>query len=200
MDKINFKKWHKRIRLILIIIPILILGWLVNKNLVPSGKLMASYNFREISPFISRLYPVGRVLGVEQNKNGDYYQSVAIDPVYFKVYLPVSFERAKIILKFQTNKVNNLRLGYQIGPDFQYYFKNVIPIRREGEWQVAEVNFNLQNAYIKDNKLKFAVSSPHLDEYEGEIKIHSIEVVLEKEPLTFSDIPSLVKKFFKVIF
>ncbi|MFH0819680.1 MAG: hypothetical protein V1892_01470 [bacterium] len=199
MDKDNLKRWHKRIRIILIIIPILTFIWLVNKNLVPSGKLSANYNLQELSPYISRLYPAGRVLGVEQSKNGDYYQSIVIDPVYFKVYLPVSFERAKIILKFQTNKVNNLRLGYQIGPDFQYYFKNVVPIKREGGWLMSEVDFNLANAYIKDNKLKFAISSPRLDETEGEIKINSIQVVLEKEPLTIKDVLMLIKKFVKKI-
>lgn len=200
MNKNKLQRWRKIIRIILIIIPVLIFLWLVNKNLVPSGHLEASYNFSEQSPFISRLYPAGRVLGVEKNGEGQYYQSIIIDPVYFKVHLPVNFERAKIRLKFQTDKVNNLWLGYQIGPDFQYYFKNVAPTEREDFWQVAEVDFNLQSAYIKDNKLKFAISSPRLDEYEGEIRINSIKIILEKEPLKLKDLPMLVKKFIKKIF
>jgi len=199
MDEKKLQKMRKMIKRILIIIVVLTFIWLINKNLVPSGRLEANYNFQELSPFISRLYPMGRVLGVEQNKKGDYYQSIVIDPVYFKVHLPISFERAKVILKFQTRNASFLRLGYQIGPDFQYYFKNVIPTRREGEWLTSEVDFNLANAYIKDNKLKFALSSPYLDEQEGEIKINSIKVILEKEPLTIKDVPMLIKKFIKKI-
>jgi hypothetical protein len=200
MKQDNLKRWYKIIRIILIIVPTLTFLWLVNKNLVPSGKLSANYNLQELSPFISRLYPTGRVLGVEKDKEGQYYQSIIIDPVYFKVHLPVSFQKAHLILKYQTDKVDNFRLGYQVGPGFQYYFKNVVPTEREGFWQVAEVDFNLANAYIKDNKSRFALSSPYLDEQGGEIKINSIEVVLEKEPLGMKDVPILIKKFIKKIF
>lgn len=200
MDKEKLKKFHKIIRIVLIIIPIIIFIWLVDKNLVPSGKLSAQYNFEKISPFISRLYPVGRVLGVEKTAQGEYYQSIIIDPVYFNVHLPVSFKKAHFILKYQTKNNFNVRLGYQVGQGFKYYFKSLIPIGEEGEWLVAEADFDLANAYIKNNKLAFAISSPQLDERGGEIKITSIQLTLEKDPLTLKSLPSLIKKFFKAIF
>ena len=182
------------------LIPILTFIWLINKNLVPFGKLSANYNFQELSPFISRLYPAGRVLVAERNKDGQYYQSVIIDPVYFNVHLPISFKKAKVILKYQLINASVLRLGYQVGPNFQYYFNELRPINTEGEWLISETNFNLSRAYVKDNKLRFALSSPYLDEQEGEIRIASIEVILEKEPLGIKDVPMLIKKFIKKIF
>lgn len=200
MNQEKLKKIHKIIRVVLIIIPIIVFIWLVDKNLVPSGKLSAQYNFKEISPFISRLYPVGRVLGVEKNIAGQYYQPVIIDPVYFNVHLPVSFKKVHFIFKYKTNNSFNVRLGYQVGTDFSYYFKNLIPIRKEGDWLVAETDFDLANAYIKNNKLKFAISSPRLDERGGEIKINSIQLTLEKDPLTLKSFPALVKKVFEKIF
>jgi len=82
-------------RLILILAVLLLLAWLLKKNVVINGQLFVSRDFCDSSRFISDLYPENRVGGVEY-ENGDCFQRIFVEPAYFKIKVPRTFSQAKV--------------------------------------------------------------------------------------------------------
>jgi hypothetical protein len=64
-----------------------------------------------------------------------------------------------------------------------YIVANYTPSRQEGEWQVAEAEFDLSTAVTKNGKLSWIIKAPKLKERGGSILIKKIEVHLTKKPL-----------------
>lgn len=64
-----------------------------------------------------------------------------------------------------------------------YIVANYTPSRKEGDWQVAEAEFDLRTAVTKKGKLSWLIKAPKLKERGGSILIKKIEVTLTKKPL-----------------
>ncbi|NCF75489.1 MAG: hypothetical protein GWO87_03325 [Xanthomonadaceae bacterium] len=177
----NFKIARQLIRIILILLPILAFVFLVDKNFALSGKIEAVYNFDKNNPIISILKPSGRALKIEKNKNNDYSQSIIIDPVYFDLYLPTKFQKVKLIFIYQKPKNQIIKVGPQIFNDgWNYYLKELKSKKKIGNWEVAELDFNLNKVFLKDRKIKFMISAPGLDKSGQKIKITRIKAILTK--------------------
>ena len=174
-------KFHKTIRVILIVIPILTFIWLLDKNCVFSDSLKTVYRFDKNNPIISILKPSGRVLKVEQDKNGDYWQKMIIDPVYFNLYLPAAkFKSAEFIFVFQKSENQAIKIGPQIFNDgWSYYLEELKCEKIENGWCIGKLNFDLSKTYIKDKKIKFMISAPNLDKSGECIKISQINLELK---------------------
>ncbi|MCK5460239.1 hypothetical protein KAI52_03930 [Candidatus Parcubacteria bacterium] len=174
-------KFHKIIRIILIIIPVLTFIWLLDKNCVFSDSLETVYRFDENSPIISILKPSGRVLKVERDESGDYWQKMIIDPVYFDLCLPTTkFKNAEFIFAYQKPKNQIIKIGPQIFNDgWNYHLEELKCEKIENGWCISKLNFDLSKVYIKDRKIKFMISAPGLDKSGEFVKISQINLILE---------------------
>lgn len=73
-----------------------VLLYLLYLGIVPSGKIVYSYDFDKSSDFISKLTPIERV---EPSQNGK--QRIINDPVYFSLRTSRSFSKAIVDFKYQ---------------------------------------------------------------------------------------------------
>ena len=177
----NFRVARQLIRIILISLPILAFVFLVNKNFAFSGKTEAVYSFDKNNPIISILKPSGRALKIEKDASNDYTQSIIIDPVYFDLYLSTKFQKVKLIFVYQKPENQIVKVGPQIFDDtWNYYLKELKSEKKINNWDVAELDFDLDKVFIKDRKLKFMISAPKLDKSGQEIRITSIKAILIK--------------------
>ena len=74
------------IQLLLIAIPCVVMGWLLNLWFVPSGVFVVTHEVGDTSPFIDELKPETRVGDVYKNENGDAVQAITADPAFFFVH------------------------------------------------------------------------------------------------------------------
>lgn len=181
MMLLDLKKIHKTIRIILITIPVLIFIWILNKNCVFSDSLETVYRFDKNNPIISILKPSGRILKVEKNDDGDYSQKIIIDPVYFDLYLPTTkFKNAKFIFAYQKPENQIIKIGPQIfNKGWNYHLEELKCEKKENNWCLGRLNFDLSKTYLKDRKIKFMISAPGLDKSKEYIKISQINLILE---------------------
>ncbi len=97
-------------RLFVLVSILVLLFWLCQKNVVTGGKLFIERDFCNQSRFISNFYPEERV-GETEKERGECFQKVFVEPAYFKIKIPRTFERAKIRIFFQNFDQENLQLG-----------------------------------------------------------------------------------------
>ena len=120
-------------------------GWLLYMGIVPSGKITYIYGFSKgdyslagPSKFIGKLTPAERV---ENINNGS--QKIVGDPVYFSLYTPRKFEKAKASLTYKNESerplvemgvlVDNTIWRYQLEP-----IENQIIDKLATVWNVIE--------------------------------------------------------------
>jgi hypothetical protein len=177
----SFEKKLKIIRIVLLLIPFFVLGWLIQKNFVFSGQMEAAYNFDKNNPFISILTPAGRTLGVEKYVNSDYTQKIIVEPVYFDLYMPTKFNKANFTFIYKAPSGRSVRVGQQIfDSGWNYHFEDLNCEKIINSWCVGNINFDLSKAYIEDKKINFIISSPGLDVSGEDIELTQIKVVLSK--------------------
>lgn len=87
-------------KVIIVLIPIVILGWVLNKQFSPLGKLVIKKDFKKESPFISDFYPRIRVDNIAKDGK-EYYQTIRDDAVYFDLELPRWYNQATFVIKFK---------------------------------------------------------------------------------------------------
>lgn len=81
-----------------------------NQYFLPSGKLELEYDFSEDSEYISHLEPWQRLTPLA-NENGDWYQSMKDNLVYFNVKVPRLFQTVTAEITFQNNSVPVVEIG-----------------------------------------------------------------------------------------
>lgn len=122
MTKIILWLW----RGILIIAALGLLIWLFVQNLVISGRLEIVKDFCQSSNFIANFYPKIRVGEIEAEE--DFcFQRIIIEPVYFKVKIPRTFNQVKVKIFYQNEKQSLFQIGLlrkKIEPtDWQFQLK-----------------------------------------------------------------------------
>lgn len=95
-------------RIILIILALVFLGWLIDKNMVKEGELKITKDFCSDSLFISDLYPEERVGQVEKN---NCWQRIFVEPAYFKVNVPRTFERIQLKITYFNPDQDIVQIG-----------------------------------------------------------------------------------------
>lgn len=106
-------------------LPIILLGWLLYKDFVVSGVLEAEYDFKSRSPLISALRPQGRVSEI-LNKDGDSFQEVTKEPVYFDARLPRIFDTAEVTVRYKNFGEDIIELGAM--KDFERWSFDLKPV------------------------------------------------------------------------
>ncbi len=61
-------------------------------------------------------------------------------------------------------------------------------------WRRRKAFFSSEDLWLAGHKYKFILSAPELDQRGGEIQIASIKFILEKEPITWQNIPIKLKR------
>jgi len=107
-------------QIIIVIIPIGLVAWLINVNFVPSGTLEKSFDFSAPSPYADYLVPQERVTGVLR-EDGESFQQIIQDPVYFHVHLPSSFNQLTVGMKFKPDEQTLLEFGPMITEEAWQY-------------------------------------------------------------------------------
>jgi len=118
-------KIYKITKILLILIPIFVLGYLWEKDLVWSGEMVVEKDFAQSSPFILDFFPSERMSAVGRDANG-YYQSITSEPVYFDLKVPRPFSRIKAEITYDNKDIPILNLGAQASPfDWEYQMKTL---------------------------------------------------------------------------
>ncbi len=180
--------YYKYLKIILIVIPIIFLGYLLYRDFVPSGRLLVAYDFCRLDPFVSAWSPHGRVLDKEKIKTGNEtfcQQKMVIDPVYFDVRLPQRFTTARLTVWYQKTPAAQLQFGPAIDLSaWQWQLKDLDYVRHENEWQIGTAEYDLSSSQMDNNRLRFLVSSPGLSDVGGQIIFKKIAIEFVKEPIT----------------
>ncbi|MBU1178598.1 hypothetical protein KJ903_05315 [Patescibacteria group bacterium] len=108
------------IKIIVIIPPLCLLGWVLNKQFAPGGTLILQQNFRSDSPFISDLYPSERTERV-QKEGGNYVKTIIGDTVYFDLTLPRLYKKAEVSIAYKNESQPLVNLGVQNTKQEQSY-------------------------------------------------------------------------------
>ncbi len=191
----NFKPYNY-FRSTLIAIPIVILAVLVYKDINPSGYLYAEHDFCTLHhPMISKFSPHGRILDIDKNDVG-CTQRMVIDPVYFDVRMPQTYDQARIKLWYKKDNSVPLRIGPAMDLDaWQWQLKDIQYYKTKGEWQFGLARYDISGVDYDGNDLRFLISSPGLDENQSQIVFNKIQIELIKQPLTASNWQDRIKEW-----
>jgi len=157
-------------------------AWTAMQNFVLGGVFEAQYNFEKELPFITPLSPRDRVTEILRNDSGESFQKVYDDPVYFRVRAPRSFDRATVTVRFKKDENQKFALGGLVSwEDYKFDLQPLDNIFKDGDWQVATVNFNLSPLFTDDGRTyTFVLSLPGIAESGSEVAVQSIWVRLER--------------------
>lgn len=93
-------------------------GFVLYRYFGMSGEFRLVYDYSDTGNYISEFTPSGRALAREQNsENGEFYQRVIIDPVYFTVDLPSAYPEATVTIEYQSPEQAITQLGLRLTDD-----------------------------------------------------------------------------------
>lgn len=187
-------------RFIIYTVPIIVFSWLVYKDLVISGILEAEYDFSHPSPFISVLRPQGRLSEIMIDDQGNAYQKIVDQPVYFDVRLPRRFDTATVRLRYKNSDQRVFEIGamvdkrlwqFDLKPvenkiiDYLFYDKfrwssirsgDTILFQKDPQYRTVEDFLNnlppTDKIAVYHYKLPYTFSLPGYQPQEGGIEIH----------------------------
>lgn len=183
----NFKIWLIIWRIVLICLVLLILIWLINRNLFSSGTWLLERNFCQSSRVISDLYPKERA-----EKENCGFRLIS-EPVYFKVRLPVMFERVRISLLYMAKDNSTVSLGLmrkRFKPtDWQLEMKDSETRLLGDKLFESKTEFFINSGFINDYNLEFIISAPKVKRG-AYLEIKRIKLELIRQPLTWQEVLS----------
>lgn len=184
-----FKSLHKFIRVILIFIPIITLGWLIIKEIVPSGRAAATYDMRRETPFISKLYPKDRVSGIQEDVDHEFYRTLLDEPVYFDLSPSDNFLEVAVTIKYKNAGRAPFKFGGLINKDLWAFDWRDLP-PTAGALQTKTEIFNFSKLVSEGKKIRFGFSAPELGA--GDIEIYKIKALFIRKSMTEKEIVNKV--------
>jgi len=135
---------------------------------------------------------------LETHKN--YFITAEVVPNY--IYIPENdlkmFGRGLLAFsqeQFFNPEIFHLR-DFSGDLDINYLITSYHTPKEVNSWKINEVEFDLNEAFIFNRKLRFALSIPELNDTNETIPLKQISVTLEKAPLTFNE---FIKKIFNYL-
>jgi hypothetical protein len=183
------------VKILVIISPCILIGWLLWKNFVPSGNFSAVYAF-ERTPWISALRPGHRISEIRE-ENGVKIQSLTDDPVYFDITFPITFEKVIIEVDYKNTLNQQFKIGaFTSKKDWKFALKDFdgfwqgasltglskVPFAN-GDWQTGIAEFNLSGLDKSGRKIMMILSLPEIRKKGGEVMIREIRVIMNKKPV-----------------
>ncbi|MFC1788011.1 hypothetical protein ACFLZY_02220, partial [Patescibacteria group bacterium] len=99
------------IQIIIIALPSVLFGWLLVQEIVPSGVFVVNHSVEQPSPFIDQILPEQRVLGLQQDQDGDWVKTIIGDPAFFFVHPHRHFDQITTEVWFKNSGVPIVELG-----------------------------------------------------------------------------------------
>lgn len=172
---------RKVIRAILIITPIITLGWLVVKEIVPSGRAAATYDMRRETPFISKLYPKDRVSEIQEDADREFYRTLLDEPIYFDLNPSDNFLEVAVTIKYKNSTNEPLKFGGLINKDLWAFDWRDLP-PTEGALQTKTEIFDFSKLVPEGRKFRFGFSAPGF--VPGDLEIYKIKALFIRKPLS----------------
>lgn len=173
-------------------------GVVINAHFPFSGVKILNTDFSAGIGIVSHLYPVARMRDMAY-ANGRAYRSMIEDPVYFDVKTVVPYRTARIELVYDNRTAIPLKVGMKLPKDADARFE-LKPLNFQevqGVWTRGEVSFDLSDASTYNSNYTFVLSLPGLlteKSDTGELRLSHMTLLLEREPLLWSDFITRVKK------
>lgn len=199
------KNFLKIYRLTLIVLVLFFLTWLLRKNIVMQGNLFLNKDFCYSSRFISKLYPENRVGAIEGIDSNNCFQRIFIEPVYFKVKIPRTFDKAKVRVTYANPDNAALKLGLmkkrKYPLDWRFSLKDLHLIQENNDsggnvWLTTEADFVAGTEHLNEHALEFIFSAPGLTSNRQEIKVKRIEIELTRPASNWSSFFRDLKNYF----
>lgn len=109
------------VQTIMVFVPLVLFGWLLNQALVPSGQFAVTKIVGESSPYIDRILPDNRVESVQTDAAGDRVRPVLGDPAFFFVHPHRGFDEVRADVWFKNDGVPIVELGGLVQPEGEIY-------------------------------------------------------------------------------
>jgi hypothetical protein len=155
------KPFLLKVRLVWILLIIFIILIFFFLKIVPLGKATYiknySHTFKLGKGFINNFTPV-----VNVNQKEDSSPRIIKSPVYFSVFTPRTFSRAKLIIKYRSNLTRGaiIEAGALVSPATADY--NLQPLELVAP-DTLSADFNLKEVYRSNGKYVFTISIPSLE-------------------------------------
>ena len=190
MEQVQLLKTILKIfRVFLIIVAICLVVFLIYQDFVPSGILIVENTIKERSAIFSDFYPNVRIREIECDEAGECWRTMTCDPLYFDITIPRNFDKARVIIEYKKDSEQEIfQIGLRKkGNEWNFQLKPLEKLENVGGWETAGATFSIPPEYIIDRQLKFMLSAPEMDINRREIQINSIQVILEREPITWQN-------------
>lgn len=158
------------IQLILVAIPFVIMGWLLNLWFVPSGTFFVGHEVGQSSPFIDELKPETRVSDLYETTGGDTVQAIQEDPAFFFLHphRQEFFDQVAFDVWFQNTELPIVELGglASINPETYTLYPLHNRLIDESDWHRIDQDgmVLLQRDKTYDSLEEFFTQPPSRDE------------------------------------
>ncbi|MDX9893267.1 MAG: hypothetical protein RB292_02525 [Patescibacteria group bacterium] len=165
------KRWFAIIKILVILLPLGLGLWLINKNVPVYGDLVINADFQHAQGALSLIGPEIRT------KYQDGVLAILESPVYFDLRSLPWFKAARIYLTFKSQGAALEGLAPQVGPGWQYQLiKPMVIMDLDDGWQKAVFEFNLTEIYQAKNVKRFLIST--IPQTDGGLLIKDLTIIL----------------------
>ena len=155
---VNKPKMPLLVKIILILIPIAIFGYLITVNFLINQEFNYFYDIGgEEDALRPYLGPINRTSDIIYSDNEDY-RNINHRLIYFSIPYTKGSDSLLVSLNFLTelNKSFSLGIKNDIGWNYTWIpFDNYLS--QENNWIIAEQLFSLENSYLENNKLSLSL-------------------------------------------
>jgi hypothetical protein len=163
------------IQAVMVLVPLVLFGWLLNQELVPSGVFEVTKRVGEPSPYIDRILPDNRVEEVGVDDAGDRVRTILGDPAFFFVHPHRGFDEVRTDVWFKNDGVPIVELGGLVQPDGEIY--DLKPLQNtiidHSDWDrmrddqtvllQREPTYDSIDAFLSDPPPRNEISTYHFD-------------------------------------
>ena len=185
------EKAFKIAKIIAVIIPLLLVGYILYANFLASNDFNYFYDIGgEQDAKKSYLTPVSRISDAGEI-DGISYRNLTGHLVYFDVPVLRGSSNVSVEFKFNNNFLDKTKMsiGAKAAQDGNYTYNPVFntsskEFNNKGEWITASTSFNLKDLYIKDGKLNMLLNVPHLSRNATQnytIPVDWIKIIVHKD-------------------
>jgi hypothetical protein len=185
---------------------LVVIGILVILDINPSGKRTVFHSVIKPNGLVDGPRPVDRLLGVVGNDMSAAWE-VAVDPVYFELYIPRLYQRITFELIVDPGEQDIIELGgvgssqgWQVSlkPGFNSSLtSSKQPEKVDDRYYKLSATFTPEELFLAGHIYTFVVSAPDLKINNHTLKIREANFYLEKEPITLANLPDKAQRFWQ---
>jgi hypothetical protein len=173
----NLSKLEKFLRFGILALFTAFFIFLLAQKFVPAGELTYETDFQHASSFIEGPFPVGRV--TKEIIRERAFPRILAEPVYFRVYTPQPFSKAKVTLRYRLPEGQLAKFGLKLNVgDFSFFMEDLES--SNDSFVEKEMHFDLKNAWRKRNKIQLIVSVPGVESAENKLIIDKVQITFIK--------------------